>query len=33
EELFTDFDDEMLMGLYQGLYKLMEKTAQEQGRK
>lgn len=33
EELFTDFDDEMLMGLYQGLYKLMEKTAQEQGGK
>lgn len=33
EELFADFDDEMLMGLYQGLYKLMEKTAQEQGGK
>ena len=33
EELFTDFDDKMLMGLYQGLYKLMEKTDQELGGK
>ncbi|WP_163877617.1 MarR family winged helix-turn-helix transcriptional regulator [Paenibacillus favisporus] len=33
DELFADFDDEMLMGLYRGLNKLMEKTAQEQGGK